>query len=165
MATPMARDDLTRSMSHKASFSSASMRGSWASASIREAFVGAEGDVFQKSGRRDDEEELKWAIIERLPTYDRMRKAILRQVLDNGDVVHEEIDFANLGLQNKKQIMDNMLKAFEDDNERVGIDIPKYEVRFEDLSVEGDVVSGSRALPTLLNSTVNAIEVMILPVI
>ncbi|KAL8533265.1 hypothetical protein ACS0TY_009596 [Phlomoides rotata] len=99
MATPVARDDLTRSMSRKASFSSASMRGSWASASIREAFVGAGGDVFQKSGRRDDEEELK-----------------------------------------------------------VGIDIPKCEVRFQDLSVEGDVVSGSRALPTLLNSTINAIE-------
>lgn len=119
MATPVARDDLTRSLSRKASLSSPSMRGSWASASIREAFVGSGGDVFQKSGRRDDEEELKWAAIERLPTYDRMRKGILKQVLDDGNVVHEEVDFANLGLQNKKQIMDNMLKAFEDDNERL----------------------------------------------
>lgn len=116
MATPVARDDLTRSMSRKASFSSGSMRGSWASASIREAFG---GDVFQKSGRRDDEEDLKWAAIERLPTYDRMRKGILKQVLDNGNVIHEEVDFANLGLHNKKQIMDNMLKAFEDDNEKL----------------------------------------------
>lgn len=43
---------------------------------------------------------------------------------------------------------------------RVGIDIPKIEVQFDHLSVEGEVHSGSRALPTLLNSTLNAIEVI-----
>lgn len=118
MATPVARDDLTRSMSRRASFASSSTKG-WASASIREAFGGSGGDVFQKSGRRDDEDDLKWAAIERLPTYDRMRKGILKQVLDNGNVIHEEIDFGNLGVQNKKHIMDSMLKAFEDDNERL----------------------------------------------
>lgn len=42
---------------------------------------------------------------------------------------------------------------------RVGIDIPKIEVRFEHLSVEGDVYVGSRALPTLFNATMNTIEV------
>lgn len=42
---------------------------------------------------------------------------------------------------------------------RVGIDIPKIEIRFEQLSVEGDAFVGSRALPTLLNSTMNSIEV------
>jgi hypothetical protein len=42
---------------------------------------------------------------------------------------------------------------------RVGIDIPKIEVRFEDLSIEGDAYVGTRALPTLLNSTLNSIEV------
>lgn len=116
MATGVTRDDLTRSMSRKASFASSSTKG-WASASFREAFGAQGGDVFQKSGRKDDEEELKWAAIERLPTYDRMRKGILKQVLDDGNVIHEEIDFGNLGVQNKKQIMDNMLKALEDDNE------------------------------------------------
>lgn len=118
MAAPVSRDELSRSMSRKGSFSSPSTKG-WASSSIREAFVAPGGDVFQKSGRVDDEEELKWAAIERLPTYDRMRKGILKQVLDNGRVVHEEVDFANLGMQDKKHIMDNMLKAFEDDNERL----------------------------------------------
>lgn len=42
---------------------------------------------------------------------------------------------------------------------RVSIEIPKIEVRFENLSVEGDAYLGTRALPTLLNSTMNAIEV------
>uniref|UniRef100_A0A5B7C9H5 Putative ABC transporter n=1 Tax=Davidia involucrata TaxID=16924 RepID=A0A5B7C9H5_DAVIN len=43
---------------------------------------------------------------------------------------------------------------------RVGIEIPKIEVRFEHLSVEGDVYVGSRALPTLFNATLNTIEVL-----
>jgi hypothetical protein len=44
---------------------------------------------------------------------------------------------------------------------RVGIEIPKIEVRFQKLSVEGDAYVGTRALPTLLNSTLNAVEVII----
>ena len=44
---------------------------------------------------------------------------------------------------------------------RVGIEIPKIEVRFENLSVEGEVFVGSRALPTLFNATLNAIEVLL----
>lgn len=43
---------------------------------------------------------------------------------------------------------------------RVGIEIPKIEVRFQNLSVEGDAYVGTRALPTLLNSSLNAIEVI-----
>ena len=43
----------------------------------------------------------------------------------------------------------------------MGIEIPKIEVRFEHLEVEGDVYVGSRALPTLLNVTLNTIEVLI----
>ncbi|XP_073127803.1 pleiotropic drug resistance protein 2-like isoform X2 [Henckelia pumila] len=168
MAAAVTRDELARSMSRKASFSSSSKRG-WASASIHEAIVASGNDVFQKSGRQDDEEELRWAAIERLPTYDRVRKGILKQVLDNGRIVHEEVDFAHLSMQDKKQIMDGMVKAFEDDNERlllrlreridrVGINIPQCEIRFEHLSVEGDAFVGSRALPTLYNSTINVLE-------
>uniref|UniRef100_A0A803Q6Z7 Uncharacterized protein n=1 Tax=Cannabis sativa TaxID=3483 RepID=A0A803Q6Z7_CANSA len=41
---------------------------------------------------------------------------------------------------------------------RVGIEIPKVEVRFENLSIEGDAYVGTRALPTLLNSSLNMIE-------
>ncbi|KAF8395358.1 hypothetical protein HHK36_019304 [Tetracentron sinense] len=159
MAATLVRDDLGRSTGS---------RRSWASGSFREAWT-APPDVFQRSGRKDEEEELKWAAIERLPTYDRMRKGILKQVLDNGNVVHGEVDVTNLGMQDKKQLMESILKVVEDDNDkflhrlrdrtdRVGIEIPKIEVRFEHLSVEGDAYVGTRALPTLLNSTMNAIE-------
>ncbi|CAI0544500.1 unnamed protein product, partial [Linum tenue] len=41
---------------------------------------------------------------------------------------------------------------------RVGIEVPKVEVRFENLKVEANVQTGSRALPTLLNSVRDAAE-------
>lgn len=43
----------------------------------------------------------------------------------------------------------------------MGIEIPKIEVRYEQLSVEGDVYFGSRALPSLLNVALNTIEVFL----
>lgn len=42
---------------------------------------------------------------------------------------------------------------------RVGIEVPKIEVRFQNLCIEGDAYVGTRALPTLLNSTLNTLEV------
>ncbi|KAL2539838.1 ABC transporter G family member 34 [Abeliophyllum distichum] len=174
MAGILAGDDLAtslsqRSTSRRISFASISTR-SWASASVREAFTVPGGDVFQRSARDyDDEDELMWAALERLPTYDRLRKGIMKQVSDSGKVVREEVDVANLGIQQKKQLMESILQIVEEDNERflqrlrnrtdrVGIDIPKIEVRYEHLSIEGDAYVGSRALPSLLNSTLNVIE-------
>ncbi|XP_051142599.1 pleiotropic drug resistance protein 2-like isoform X2 [Andrographis paniculata] len=143
---------------------------SLASASAREVFTAALGeDAFARSVRENEEEELMWAAIERLPTYDRMRKGILKQVLEDGQVVREEVDFGQLGSQGKKHLMKNILRDVEQDNEsflrklrdrtdRVGIEIPKVEVRYEHVSVDGDAFVGSRALPTLLNASLNLIE-------
>ena len=66
----------------------------------------------------DDEEELKWAAIERLPTYDRLRRGMLKQVMSNGRIVHNEVDVTQLGSQDKKLLMENIFKVVEDDNER-----------------------------------------------
>ncbi|KAK3408151.1 hypothetical protein EUGRSUZ_J00449 [Eucalyptus grandis] len=160
MAAALAGDDLMRQTSSSRS---------WRSASVREMWNAP--DVFQRSARQaaDDEEELQWAAIERLPTYDRLRKGILTQVRSNGRVVHDEVDVTKLGTQDKKVLMESILKAVEEDNEkflrrlrdrtdRVGIETPKIEVRFQNLCIEGDAYVGTRALPTLLNSTLNAIE-------
>ncbi|XP_060212522.1 pleiotropic drug resistance protein 2-like [Lycium barbarum] len=173
MSATISKDELANSISRRStrimSFGSASGR-SWASASLREVFTAPGGDVFQTSGREnDDEDELKLAAIERLPTYDRVRKGILKQTLDDGKIVDQEVDVTNLGLQDKKQLMESILKIVEEDNERfllrlrdrtdrVAIDVPKIELRFEHLSIEGDTFVGSRALPTLLNATINFIE-------
>ena len=114
----LAGDDLARGLSRRMSVNSSASRRGWASGSLREVFTAPGGDVFQRSGREDDEDELKWAAIERLPTYDRLRKGILKQVLDNGTVFHAEVDVANLGLQDKKHLMQSILQVVEDDNER-----------------------------------------------
>ncbi|EPS57577.1 hypothetical protein M569_17240, partial [Genlisea aurea] len=64
---------------------------------------------------------------------------------------------------------ERVMRVFEEDNEKflkrirkradkVGMERPKVEVRFENLSIEGDAYVGSRALPTLLNSTLNIVE-------
>ena len=115
MATAFVADDLTRVASTSGS------RRSWRSTSIREVWQG-QPDVFQRNSTRkqvvDDEEELTWAAIERLPTYDRMRKGMLRQVMSNGRVVQNEVDMTNLDAQDKKQLMESILKVVEDDNEK-----------------------------------------------
>ncbi|KAL1822523.1 hypothetical protein ACET3Z_009301 [Daucus carota] len=148
---------------------SASGHHSTLSNSFRELWQ-PQSDVFsQSSFRMDDEEELRWAAIERLPTFERLRKGVMKKVLDDGTIVSKEIDVTCIGYSARKQLMNSFLKIVEEDNEkflrrlrqridRVGIDIPKIEVQFDHLSVEGEVHSGSRALPTLLNSTLNAIE-------
>ncbi|KAF5470085.1 hypothetical protein F2P56_010628 [Juglans regia] len=170
MTAALHGDGLAVSMSRRASSRSASKKSF--SASFREAWTG-QPDVFQRSGTRgDDEEELKWAALDRLPTYDRLRKGFLKQVLDDGRVGYEEVDVTKLRMQDKKNIIESILKVVEDDNEkflrrlrnrtdRVGIEIPTIEIRFEHVSIEGDAYVGTRALPTLLNSTLNSIEALL----
>ncbi|KAL6276332.1 hypothetical protein ACE6H2_019933 [Prunus campanulata] len=159
MAGALAGDGLVRSASNM----------SWRTISLKDMW-NEQPDVFKRSGAaEEEEEELKWAAIERLPTFERMRKGMMRQLMSDGRVVHDEVDLTKLRTEDKKQLMDSILKVVEDDNEkflkrlrdrtdRVGIEVPKIEVRFEHLSVEGDAYVGTRALPTLYNSTLNAIE-------
>ncbi|XP_010553380.1 PREDICTED: ABC transporter G family member 39-like isoform X2 [Tarenaya hassleriana] len=180
MAAMLGRDeDLVRTMSGRGSWASTSHRSTTAattaaaSTSYRDLFVPAatQGDeVFGNSVRREDEEEeLRWAAIERLPTYDRLRKGMMPCITDTGRTKLEEVDVTRLGPQEKKQLMEMILKLVEEDNEkflqrlrdridRVGIEMPKIEVRYEHLTVQGDVRVGSRALPTLFNVALNAIE-------
>lgn len=90
---------------------------SWRSQSIREVWQG-QPDVFSRNGtwwqESDDEEELRWAAIERLPTHERMRTGVLQQVGCNG----REVEVAHLGAQDKKQLMERILKVAEEDNEK-----------------------------------------------
>uniref|UniRef100_A0A2N9HXZ1 ABC transporter domain-containing protein n=1 Tax=Fagus sylvatica TaxID=28930 RepID=A0A2N9HXZ1_FAGSY len=113
----------------------------------------------------EDEEDLRWAALEKLPTFKRLKKGLL--TTPEGEA--SEIDIHKLGLQERKILIDRLLKVPEEDNEkflfqlknrieRVGIDIPTIEVRFEHLSVEAETHVGSRALPTLFNFFVNILE-------
>ncbi|XP_040867353.1 pleiotropic drug resistance protein 1-like [Glycine max] len=71
-------------------------------------------DVFSTSEREDDEEALKWAAIERLPTYLRIR----RSILNNEDGKGREVDIKQLGLTERKFLMERLVKIAEEDNER-----------------------------------------------
>jgi hypothetical protein len=42
---------------------------------------------------------------------------------------------------------------------RVGLEVPKVEVRYENLKIVADVQTGARALPTLVNASRDVIEV------
>lgn len=122
--------------------------------------------VFSRSGREeDDEEALKWAALERLPTYARMKKGLL--TASHGGVSEVSID--NLSAQERKKLLDRLLKVAEEDNEtfllkhkerldRVGIDMPTIEVRYEHLKIEAEVEVGSRALPTFYNFSLGVVE-------
>ncbi|XP_057729423.1 pleiotropic drug resistance protein 1-like [Arachis stenosperma] len=123
-------------------------------------------DVFSGSSRRDDDEEqLKWAAIEKLPTYRRLTRGILTE--SQGE--YTEIDINELGPMQRKKLVERLVKIAEQDNEkfllklrrridRVGLDIPMIEVRFEHLNVEAEAHVGSRALPTNLNFCINLLE-------
>lgn len=72
-------------------------------------------EVFSRSSRdEDDEEALKWAALEKLPTYDRIRKGILAGVAGE----HMEVDIQDLGFQEKKNLMERLLRVAEEDNEK-----------------------------------------------
>ncbi|KAF5742936.1 ABC transporter G family member 32 isoform X1 [Tripterygium wilfordii] len=118
---------------------------------------------FREDG--EDEEALRWAALERLPTYARARRGIFKDML--GDA--KEIDVTELEAQEQRIVLDRLINSFEDDPEKffdrmrkrfdaVDLEFPKIEVRFQNLTVESFVRVGSRALPTIPNFIFNMTE-------
>ncbi|KAG5551935.1 hypothetical protein RHGRI_010140 [Rhododendron griersonianum] len=125
------------------------------------------GEFFSQSSHREDDEGalIQWAAIEKLPTYRRITRGILKD--EEGPP--REIDVKNLGFFEKRNLVERLLKVAEEDNEkllfklrkridRVGLELPTIEVRFEHLNVHAEAHVGGRALPTLINFTVNFVE-------
>ncbi|MCO5610340.1 hypothetical protein L7F22_064576 [Adiantum nelumboides] len=141
----------------------------WGTDAGSATFASSDNYISRASSRNDDDEALKWAALEKLPTYSRLRKGFLKNLDPAGSVTHEEVDIAKLGFAEKQQLLEKVVRDIENDNERflhklrerinkVGIDLPKIEVRFKHLNVEADVQVGSRVLPTLVNFTFNLLE-------
>lgn len=129
----------------------------------------------RRTSRRadEDEEALKWAAIEKLPTYDRLRTSIMQSFMEHevhGNlVVHKEVDVTKLDMSDRQKFIDQLFKVAEEDNEKfltkfrsridkVGIKLPTVEVRFKNLNIEANCYIGSRALPTLPNVARNIAE-------
>lgn len=121
--------------------------------------------MFSRSSRdEDDEEALRWAALEKLPTYDRARTAVL--AMPEGEL--KEVNVQKLGAQEKHALMqrvawvgdehERFLSKFKDRVDRVGVELPTIEVRYQNLNVEAEAYVGSRGLPTILNTYANVLE-------
>ncbi|KAL8129568.1 hypothetical protein V2J09_018723 [Rumex salicifolius] len=127
--------------------------------------VFARSESFREEG--NDEEALKWAALERLPTYERVRRGIFRGVA--GDP--EEIEVVELKDEQRELIIGRLVNSVDSDPEffarmrrrldAVKLDLPKVEIRFQHLKVESYVHVGSRALPTVPNFLLNMTEAIL----
>ncbi|KAK8711422.1 hypothetical protein V6N13_146704 [Hibiscus sabdariffa] len=112
-------------------------------------------------GNDDDEVQLQWAAIQRLPTFTRLRTSLFDHSLlidDTGSGKEEGGDAKTDGT--RKAIDVTELGALERHNHltvtfvlRVGLELSTIEVRFQNLSVEAhcEVVQG-KPIPTLWNT-------------
>ncbi|CAI8585681.1 unnamed protein product [Vicia faba] len=123
----------------------------------------------------EDEAELQWAALSRLPSQKRINYAVLRASSSNRKPLPAKastddlVDVRKLNRTTRELVVkkafatnaqDNyaLLSAIKERIDRVGIQIPKIEVRYSNLTVSADVLIGSRAIPTLLNYTRDALE-------
>ncbi|KAJ1377530.1 P-loop containing nucleoside triphosphate hydrolase [Sesbania bispinosa] len=149
--------------------------------------TGLDFDVVSETGRshsfarasnaewvEEDEEELQMAALLRLPTEKRGNLALLRKPSsefrnNNTGKVMEQIDVRKLNRFHRERLVKDALATNEQDNykllsaikerfNRVGLEVPSVEVRYRDFTIGADIQFGSRALPTLINYTRNALE-------
>ncbi|XP_022148375.1 ABC transporter G family member 31 isoform X2 [Momordica charantia] len=122
----------------------------------------------------EDEGELLWAAIERLPSQKRSNFALLSRTLseiseDDGFKRMETIDVRKLDKSKRELVVKKALATDDQDNykllsgikerlDRAGVEVPTVEIRFQNLKVAADVQVGSRSLPTLLNFTYDVFE-------
>lgn len=99
---------------------------------VEEVFAGS--SVSRQSVRADeDEEALRWAALEKLPTYDRLRKTVLKSFMEAPSqgrvkVVHKEIDVRKMDMNEKQEFIDRFFKVAEEDNEKF---LTKFRDRIE----------------------------------
>ena len=83
------------------------------------------GSSRQRSGAEsDDEEALRWAALEKLPTYDRVRRAILPP-LDGEPPASASaaagkgvVDVHGLGPRERRALIERLVRVADEDNER-----------------------------------------------
>ncbi|CAH8361817.1 unnamed protein product [Eruca vesicaria subsp. sativa] len=127
------------------------------------------GTSFRRSSSRNDPEDevehaLQWSEIQRLPTFERLRSSLIDEESESEEKGKRVADVTKLGAMERHLMIEKLIKHIENDNlkllkkireriDRVGVEFPSIEVRYEHLSVEAEceVVEG-KALPTLWNS-------------
>jgi len=72
-------------------------------------------DAYSRSFHdEEDEEALKWAALEKLPTFNRLKKGLL--TTEEGQA--SEVDIHDLRHHEKKSLLDRLVKVPEEDNEK-----------------------------------------------
>ncbi|XP_024970012.1 ABC transporter G family member 35-like [Cynara cardunculus var. scolymus] len=164
---------MSRSVGRSIGRSFSRAAGSWRMEDVFSAGGGASHDGRSSRHSMEDEEALRWAALEKLPTYNRLRTTIFKSYIpaDQQEMANDKmlLDVRELDPHARQSFIDKIFKVAEEDNERflrkfrdrvdkVGISLPTVEVRFKNLSIEADCHVGDRALPTLINSARNIAE-------
>ncbi|KAF4350681.1 hypothetical protein G4B88_015405 [Cannabis sativa] len=106
----------------------------------------------------EDEEALRWAALERLPTYKRVRRGIFKDVV--GDT--KEVDVSELESSEQKLLLERLVNAVEDDPDRffdrmrrrfdakwwLCKEFPKVEVRYQNLKVDRIICPRGKQSPS-----------------
>ncbi|XP_072974963.1 ABC transporter G family member 41-like isoform X2 [Typha angustifolia] len=150
--------------------------------SIRTPFQAAASSFrrsFSSSVRDDEDEyELKWAAIERLPTFNRLRTSLFDHYNndkddDGGRKEKRAVDVTKLGALERRLFIENLIKHIENDNrlllqkqreriDRVNVKLPTIEIKYRNLYVQAEceVVQG-KPLPTLWNTAKSMVSVLL----
>ncbi|KAF4389693.1 hypothetical protein F8388_009826 [Cannabis sativa] len=144
--------------------------------SLRSSFQRRNNSSFRSISSANDDGDvaeaerlaLQWTVIEKLPTFNRLRSSLFDLKNSNGDDDEDEakkvVDVTTLGAQERHLFIEKLIKHIESDNlrllrkirtriDKVGVKLPTVEVRYKNLRVEAEceVVHG-KPLPTLWNS-------------
>ncbi|CAN6460441.1 unnamed protein product [Victoria cruziana] len=129
------------------------------------AYSSFRSESHSDGGPSEEDEELYWAAVERLPTFERLRTSVFR--VDDGEnrEGNRVVDVTDLGAAERRLFIEKLIKDIEEDNrklllklrqrlDKAGIKLPTVEVRYKNLSVDAkcEVVDG-KPLPTLWNAT------------
>ncbi|KAL5757768.1 hypothetical protein ACOSP7_020379 [Xanthoceras sorbifolium] len=106
----------------------------------------------------EDEEAMTWAAMEEGENDHGSCKIVQKEVDVKKMDANDKKLFIERNLKVAEQDNDKFLKKFRDRIDKVGIQLPTVEVRFEQLKVEAYCYVGTRALPTLINTAKNIAE-------
>ncbi|KAK9288908.1 hypothetical protein L1049_017377 [Liquidambar formosana] len=127
----------------------------------------------------EEELELQWAAIQRLPTLERVRTSVFDNNHDECSTKEFEgkrvVDVTKLGALERHLFIEKLIKHIENDNlqllqkqreriDRVGVKLPTVEVRYKNLYVEAECVVQGKPLPTLWNSLASMLSVFTKPI-
>ncbi|KAM0896983.1 hypothetical protein ACQ4PT_022862 [Festuca glaucescens] len=158
--------------SEKKEAASAASRLQLASSSLREALSSTSSlSLSLREQHNDEEVELKWAAIERLPTLDRLHTSLPLHAKANANGL-EPVDVRSMGAAERRELVHTLIADIHKDNlrllrhqrrrmDRVGVRQPTVEVRWRNVRVEAEcqVVDG-KPLPTLLNSAISTLSML-----